>query len=98
MDSEFIADLCASLLLEEKGSLIVVLSDKHQPFKEARLGRCPVGKILCSKSVNRKAFQLIILYAWNANKTMVVESLGENMNVFYFSFDFDKRRVILNGP
>lgn len=29
---------------------------------------------------------------------MVIESLGENKFVFYFSHDAEKRRVILDGP
>lgn len=76
MDLEYVSKLCEPLSIEEEENSVVLLSDEQYIQKVARMNRCLVGKITCSKSVNRDAFKGVILLVWRLLRDGAVESLG----------------------
>ncbi|KAL5792899.1 hypothetical protein ACOSP7_001493 [Xanthoceras sorbifolium] len=71
------------------------------PLKEAgerKLALCLVGKILTTKLINRDVFRAIIPKIWRTTQTFIIENVKENVFVFQFQNQADKRRVLMGGP
>ncbi|KAL5756018.1 hypothetical protein ACOSQ2_020764 [Xanthoceras sorbifolium] len=71
------------------------------PLKEAgerKLALCLVGKILTTKLINRDAFRAIIPKIWRTTQSFIIENVKENVFVFQFQNQADKRRVLTGGP
>ncbi|KAL5783297.1 hypothetical protein ACOSP7_008326 [Xanthoceras sorbifolium] len=71
------------------------------PLREAgarKLALCLVGKILTTKLINREAFRAIIPKIWRTTQTFIMENVKENVFVFQFQNQADKRRVLTGGP
>ncbi|KAL5864153.1 hypothetical protein ACOSQ3_001667 [Xanthoceras sorbifolium] len=71
------------------------------PLREAgarKLALCLVGKILTTKLINREAFRAVIPKIWRTTQTFIMENVKENVFVFQFQNQADKRRVLMGGP
>ncbi|KAL5815344.1 hypothetical protein ACOSQ4_025985 [Xanthoceras sorbifolium] len=71
------------------------------PLREAgarKLALCLVGKILTTKLINREAFRAVIPKIWRTTQTFIMENVKENVFVFQFQNQADKRRVLTGGP
>ncbi|KAL5806119.1 hypothetical protein ACOSQ4_028852 [Xanthoceras sorbifolium] len=99
MNADDIASRCAALSLEiDSMEPRIVL---ETPLKEAgarKLALCLVGKILTTKLINRDAFRTIIPKIWRTTQTFIIENVKENVFVFQFQNQADKRRVLTGGP
>ncbi|TXG60503.1 hypothetical protein EZV62_015076 [Acer yangbiense] len=60
--------------------------------------RCLVGKVLAYKKVNREAFKGLIEQIWSPYGQVEVESVGDNLFMFYFNNGEDRNRVLQRGP
>lgn len=57
-----------------------------------------VGKILTNKKVNMEAFKAVIHDVRKTVKIVTIECVGDNLFLFKFNFDGDKKRVFASGP
>ncbi|KAL5822000.1 hypothetical protein ACOSQ3_023882 [Xanthoceras sorbifolium] len=99
MNADEIASRCASLSLETDSMEPRIVLET--PLKEAgdrKLALCLVGKILTTKLINRDAFRAIIPKIWRTTQTFIIENVKENVFVFQFQNQVDKRRVLMGGP
>lgn len=62
MDSDLVADLCASLSLDWEASPEIAISDEQRQLEVLRLKHCLVGRVLFSKLINREGFKTTILW------------------------------------
>ncbi|KAL5862997.1 hypothetical protein ACOSQ3_000511 [Xanthoceras sorbifolium] len=76
----------------------IVLETPLREAGERKLALCLVGKILTTKLINRDVFRAIIPKIWRTTQTFIIENVKENVFVFQFQNQADKRRVLMGGP
>lgn len=59
---------------------------------------CLVGKILTTTGVDIKGLKATMHQVWRTINGVRIESLGENVVLFKFALEADKRRVLTRGP
>ncbi|KAL5741628.1 hypothetical protein ACOSP7_028360 [Xanthoceras sorbifolium] len=99
MNADDIASRCAALSLETDSMEPRIVLET--PLREAgarKLALCLVGKILTTKLINREAFRAIIPKIWRTTQTFIMDNVKENVFVFQFQNQADKRRVLTGGP
>lgn len=57
-----------------------------------------MGKVLTNRSVNKEGLKIALQQAWQNIREVKIESLGDNVFMFKFAMEVDKRRVLMNGP
>ncbi|KAK7836513.1 hypothetical protein CFP56_022431 [Quercus suber] len=57
-----------------------------------------VGKILPDKVINKNAIKAILLKAWSTAKGVQIVDLSDNIYLFKFAVEGDRKRVIERGP
>ncbi|TXG73460.1 hypothetical protein EZV62_002039 [Acer yangbiense] len=97
MDSE-IAQLYKNLSIADEDGAIHEMSEEAQRDGVVDVNHCLVGKVLSGKKVNREAFKGLIEHLWNQFRTVEIESVGENILMFFFSNQEDRNRIWQRGP
>ncbi|KAK7838066.1 hypothetical protein CFP56_020284 [Quercus suber] len=57
-----------------------------------------VGKILVDKVINKNVVKAILLKAWNTAKGVQIVDLSDNIYLFKFATEEDRKRLIELGP
>ena len=57
-----------------------------------------VGKLLADRNINKNAVKAIILKVWRTSKGVQIVDLKENIFVFKFACEGDKKRILEQGP
>ncbi|XP_030970768.1 uncharacterized protein LOC115991172 [Quercus lobata] len=57
-----------------------------------------VGKLLADRNINKNAVKAIILKVWRTSKGVQIVDLKENIFVFKFACEGDKKRILELGP
>ena len=64
------------------------------PVEEVKADRLTlVGKVIAKKVINKNKVSVITIKAWSPTKGMSVKVVGENLFLFVFKEESDKRRV-----
>ncbi|KAL5759511.1 hypothetical protein ACOSQ2_018349 [Xanthoceras sorbifolium] len=98
MDTEEIAHLCASLSISEIDGPICKVDGEVKRLGCSDVTHCLVGKVLSCKKVNREAFRGVIEQLWSVIGSVEIESLGDNLFVFFFKRLEDRASVWARGP
>ena len=59
---------------------------------------CLLGKILIMKKVNKEGLRVAMQQVWRTVREVKIENLGDNIFMFKFVLEADKRRVLAGGP
>lgn len=57
-----------------------------------------MGKILLSREVKTERLRAAMQQVWKTSREVKIESLGENVFIFKFGSNEDKRRILAGGP
>ncbi|KAH9650909.1 CCHC-type domain-containing protein [Citrus sinensis] len=57
-----------------------------------------VGKVLTSRSINKEGLKVAMQMAWRTVKEVKIESMGDNIFLFKFASEEEKKRVLMGGP
>ena len=57
-----------------------------------------VGKLLADRNINKNVVKAIILKVWRTSKGMQIVDLRENVFLFKFSCEGDRKRILELGP
>ncbi|XP_050278122.1 uncharacterized protein LOC126719632 [Quercus robur] len=57
-----------------------------------------VGKLLADRNINKNVVKAIILKVWRTSKGVQIVDLRENMFLFKFSYEGDRKRIMELGP
>lgn len=57
-----------------------------------------VGKVLLARSIHTEGIRTAMVQAWRINKEVNIENLGNNVFLFKFGSEVDKRKVMVGGP
>ncbi|KAK9178425.1 hypothetical protein WN943_027615 [Citrus x changshan-huyou] len=98
MDTEELIRRCKSITLKEEEEDVVMFIGEMKKDGERVAAHCLVGKILLNRDVNKEGLRYAMQLAWKTTKEIKVESLGDNIFVFKFATEHDKKRVLTEGP
>ncbi|KAH9647988.1 hypothetical protein KPL70_025411 [Citrus sinensis] len=59
---------------------------------------CLVGKVMLTKGVNKEGLKAALQQVWRTFKEVKIESVGNNIFMFKFAEEVDKKRVLKGGP
>ncbi|XP_050222915.1 uncharacterized protein LOC126673007 [Mercurialis annua] len=92
--------LCQNLSLSDEEDEFVCcdLGDKARLVGEQKVANSLIDKVLSTKKVNREGFIGAINFMWRTKAPWTVETVGDNIFVFHFGAQEDRRRVIAGGP
>ncbi|KAL9429420.1 hypothetical protein AB3S75_031266 [Citrus x aurantiifolia] len=98
METEELIRRCKSISLEEveenkfsfKGKI------KEKGIKVA--AGCLIGKVLQTRGVNTEGLKIALTQVWQTRKEVKIENMGDNIFIFKFGDEVDKRRIIAGGP
>ncbi|KAI9160702.1 hypothetical protein LWI28_010824 [Acer negundo] len=98
MDAAEIARLCASLSISDVDGPIRQVSGEMISGGLNDVEHCLVGKVLSGKRVNREAFKKVIEQLWSPIGKVEIESVGENIFMFFFPNLEVRSMVWSRGP
>lgn len=59
---------------------------------------CLIGKVLHTRSVNTEGLRTALNQVWQTKKEVKIEKIGENIFIFKFGNEADKKRILAGGP
>ncbi|XP_024043038.1 uncharacterized protein LOC112099799 [Citrus clementina] len=98
MDTDELIRKCKAITIREEDKARVTLEVDLKTKKERMLARCLMGKVLLSRGVNKEGLKAALQQVWRTFKEVKIESLGNNIFMFRFAEETDKKRVLSGGP
>jgi hypothetical protein len=96
--TEELEELCGKISLTEGEKIGIKVNEKEVLEARAIAGKCLVGKVWTDKSINREAFMSLLSTIWRIAGDVKFKDLKNNMWLFEFSDQADKRRVMEGRP
>ncbi|KAL9413385.1 hypothetical protein AB3S75_041956 [Citrus x aurantiifolia] len=92
MDTEELVRKCSAITLqeEEKDKITMLGSMRETGLKLAV--NCLVGKVVLNKGINREGLRAALQQVWRTIKEFKVESVGNNIFIFKFNSEEEKKR------
>lgn len=59
---------------------------------------CLIGKVINTRGVSIEGLKAMIQRIWKTSRDVKIESLGDNVFMFKFGSEMDKRSVLVGGP
>ncbi|KAH9658540.1 hypothetical protein KPL70_023537 [Citrus sinensis] len=98
MDTDELIRKCKAITIREEDKSRVTLEASMKAKKEKALANCLVGKVLLTRVVNKEGMKIALQQVWRTFKEVEIESLGNNIFMFKFAEEADKKRVLTGGP
>lgn len=57
-----------------------------------------MGKIMLTRGVNREGLKTAMQQAWRTVREVKIESMGDNVFLFKFANEVERRRILKGGP
>lgn len=98
MDMDELIRRCEAITLSGEGEGRVSLRGTSKDEGGKIAAGCLIGKVLTSRNVNKESLKVALQQAWQNIREVKVENLEENVFMFKFGAEVDKKRVLINGP
>ncbi|KAL9431631.1 hypothetical protein AB3S75_026765 [Citrus x aurantiifolia] len=98
METEELIRRCRAIKLSGVEECKATFKSKMKSKGEQIVAGCLVGKVLTNKSVNKEGLKIALQQAWQNKREVKVESLGDNVFMFKFGAEIDKKKAITGGP
>ena len=98
MDTKELIKKCKAISLDGDKRGKVTIRSKMKENGEKILAGCLVGKVLLNREEKKESFKAALLPVWKTMKDVKIEELGENIFIFQFGSEADKRKVFTGGP
>ena len=98
MDTNELIQRCKAITLSGEGEGRVSLRGTLKDEGGKIAAGCLIGKVLTSRNVNKEGLKIALQQAWQNIREVKVENMGENVFMFKFGAEVDKKRVLINGP
>ena len=98
MDTEELIRKCKAISIGEDKEKIVNFEGSMRSKGRQVVAGCLVGKILHNRSVNPEGLKSALHMVWRTTKEVRIESLGNNIFLFKFVLEADKKRILAGGP
>ncbi|KAK9218225.1 hypothetical protein WN943_006862 [Citrus x changshan-huyou] len=91
MDTDELIRKCKAITIREEDKARVTLEVDLKTKKERMLAGCLMGKVLLSRGVNKEGLKAALQQVWRTFKEVKIESLGNNIFMFRFAEETDKK-------
>lgn len=98
METEELIRRCRAIKLSGVEEGKATFKSKMKSKGEHIVAGCLVGKVLTNKSVNKEGLKIALQQAWQNKREVKVESLGDNVFLFKFGTEIDKKKALTGGP
>lgn len=98
MDSDDLIRKCAAISLKSEEENMINFAGKMKAKGAKVAAHCLLGKILHTRGVSREGLRAAMQQVWRSVKDVKVESLGENIFIFKFASEEEKKRILHGGP
>lgn len=98
MDADELTRKCAAIMLQSEEDNMISFVGKMKVKGEKLAAHCLIGKILQTRSVPCEGLRAAMQQAWRTTKEMKVESIGDNIFIFKFASESEKKRALYGGP
>ena len=98
MDTEELIRKCKSISICEGAEHKLTLRSEMEEKGGRIMANSLIGKILLSRSVHTESIRSALVQAWRTTKEVKIESLSNNIFIFKFGLEVDKRKVLARGP
>ncbi|KAH9697633.1 zinc knuckle protein [Citrus sinensis] len=98
MDTEELLRKCQAIVSKEEETDIVTFMGRMKIKGEEVAANCLVGKVLTSRSINKEGLKAAMQMAWRTVKEVKIESMGDNIFLFKFASEEEKKMVLMGGP
>lgn len=86
-----------AITLSGEGGCRVSLRSRMRAKGEKIAAGCLIGIALTNRSVNKEGMKMALQQAWQNIREVKAKSLGNNVFMFKFGTEVEKRRVLTNG-
>ena len=98
METDELIQKCRVITLEDEEEDKVSFAGKMKAKGAETVERCLLGKVLIMRVVNKEGLWVTMQQVWRTVREMKIENLGDNIFMFKFALEADKRRVLARGP
>lgn len=98
MDTEELIKTCKAISLDEETRGKVTIKSKMKEMGEKIFAGCLMGKGLLNREVKNEGFKAALLLVWKIMKEVKIEELRENIFIFHFGNEADKKKVFAEVP
>ncbi|KAL9419678.1 hypothetical protein AB3S75_037447 [Citrus x aurantiifolia] len=98
MDTEELIKRCRAIRLSEDEERRVYFKSRMKEKGAKIVAECLMGKIIHNREVHVEGLRIAMKVAWRTTREVKIESLGDNIFMFMFENDVDKRRVVAGDP
>ncbi|KAJ9187290.1 hypothetical protein P3X46_002763 [Hevea brasiliensis] len=100
MAADSVDELISSLRLTEEETIVgeVPFVDEENSLQRLKISLCLIGMVLTGKNFNAPALRLTMLRSWRLRKGFGFRQLSDNLFVFQFFLEDDKKHVLEGGP
>ncbi|KAL9453545.1 hypothetical protein AB3S75_009200 [Citrus x aurantiifolia] len=98
MDTEELIRKCKAISIRDGHERKLLLRGGTQGQGGRRMANSLVGKVLLARSIHTEGIKTALAQAWRTIKEVKVESLGNNIFLFKFGLETDKKKVMAGGP
>lgn len=98
MDTEELIRKCKAISIREGAERKLTLRSGIEEKGGRIMANSMIGKLLLSRSVHTESIRSALVQAWRTTKEVKIESLGNNIFIFKFGLEVDKRKVLAGGP
>ncbi|XP_059446486.1 uncharacterized protein LOC132178037 [Corylus avellana] len=96
--AEELEELCGNISLTEGEQYGIKISEGEIALAREKGTRCLVGKIWTGKRTNQEAFKQVLSKIWRTRRGVIFKEVQDNLWIFEFEEDGDKRRVLEGRP
>ena len=98
MDPEELIRRCIAIKLSDEEEGIVSFKSKMKATGEKIVAGCLIRKVLHTRGVSIKGLKSVMQRVWRTSREVKIEGLGDNVFMFKFGTEADKRSILMRGP
>ncbi|KAL9458876.1 hypothetical protein AB3S75_007708 [Citrus x aurantiifolia] len=98
MDPEELIKRCRAIRLSDEEGGRVSFKNRMKINGEKILAGCLVGKVLHTREVSIEGLNMAMQWVWKTSREVKIEKLGDNVFMFKFGSEVDKRSIMVGGP
>lgn len=97
MDLEELIKRCRAIRLSDEEEGRVSLKNRMKINGEKILAGCLLGKVLHTREVSIEGLKMAMKRVWRTSREVKIEKLGDNVFMFKFGLEVDKKSNMVRG-
>ncbi|KAL9427045.1 hypothetical protein AB3S75_033767 [Citrus x aurantiifolia] len=98
MDPEELIRRCRAIKLSDEEEGRVSFKSKMKATGEKIVAGCLIGKVMHMRGVSIEGLKSVMQRVWRTSREVKIEGLGDNVFMFKFGTEADKRSILMGGP